>query len=95
MKVIGIFILSLLLTLSTLSTANDKFSEMEKTSKVFTIDCDQKHPSVDIEIEDDKIYMSSSHAPYRILTDKVDNEEKAHFQYSTFSLLKPPKILFA
>ena len=95
MKVIGIFILTLLLTLSTLSTANDMVSDIEQTSKVFTIDYEEKHPSVDIEIEDDKIYVELSHIPYLILTDKVDNEEKIYFQYFTYSLLKPPKILFA
>lgn len=94
MKAIGILILTLLLTLSTLSTAeNIMVSEMEKTSKVFTIDCEEKYPSIDI--EDDKLYFTSFHTSDDILTDEVHDEKTTYFHYSTFSLLKPPKTLFA
>jgi hypothetical protein len=68
-------------------------SEMEKTSEVFTIDCEETYPSADI--EDDKLYSTFFHTSDSILTDKVENEEQTHFHYATFSLLKPPKTLFA
>jgi|GEM_PF-2021820 len=93
MKVIGILILTLLLTLSTFSTAETMLGDPGKTSKVFTLDYEETYPSADI--EDDKIYFTYFHASDALLTEKVENEEKTHFHYSPFSLLKPPKTLFA
>lgn len=93
MKVIGIFILTLLLTLSTFSTAKTIASEAGKTSVVFTIDCEETYPSADI--EDDKHYLTFFHTSDSILTDKVANEAQTHFHCFSFPLLRPPKTLFA
>lgn len=93
MKIIGIFILTLLLTLSTLSTADTMAGDTGKTSKVFTVDCEETYPSADI--EDDKLYFTYFHASDIIPATKIENEEKAYLHYSPFSLLKPPETFFA
>ncbi|MFT7880161.1 MAG: hypothetical protein ABXS91_07190 [Sulfurimonas sp.] len=93
MKVIGIFILTLLLTLSTFSIAETMAGEPGKTSEVFTVDCEETYSSADI--EDDKHYLTFFHTSDDTLTGQVDNEEQTCFQSSSFSLLKPPKTLFA
>jgi hypothetical protein len=95
MKVIGIFILSLLLTLSTLNATQNAVSEIDKTSQVFIVDFEESHSSSDIEVEDEKMHFSFLYIPYSILTDSVVNEKKTHFHYATYSLLEPPKPLFA
>ena len=94
MKVIGIFILTLLLTLSTFSTAGSMADATGETSKVFTLDYEETSPTP-ADLEDDKHYHRFFHPSDAILTDEVENEEKTHVHYSPFSLLKPPKTLFA
>lgn len=94
MKAIGIVILTLLLTLSTFSTAGSTADEPVETYEVFTLDYEETYPTP-ADIEDDKHYYGLFHASEAILTDKIEQEEQTYFHDSSFSLLKPPKTLFA
>ncbi|MFA7028047.1 MAG: hypothetical protein WC163_08720 [Sulfurovum sp.] len=95
MKAATIFILALLLTLSTLSTANTMVSGIEQTSEESLVDFGEKHQSIDMETEDDKIYTCFFHTPYDNLAARIGDEEGIRFQYTIDSPLKPPEAFLA